>query len=204
MHDSVASQIPTRQHLTCQPRFAAGHYELPLGRYACRRGAPRTRSCGQTLRCSFEHPRATRSGMTTAMPGPPPNLHRLAALIAVGVLQLPTPMVHAHLLQGPRRRPAQRILCKGRIGIADGDITGPALPDFIGDRSPARRFKRAHDVQNATAVARSEIDRDQTGLPELAQGTQMPGCEIDHMNEVADSGTIWRVIVVSPDLQLLP
>ena len=101
--------------------------------------------------------------MTAQMSGPLRSLRELACTKAIGVLQLPAPMVRTHLLQGPRRRPAQRILRKGRVGIADGDITGPALHDFIGDGPPARRFECANDVQDTVPVACSKVDREQTG-----------------------------------------
>src|SRR6266700_21850 len=138
------------------------------------------------------------------MCGPLPDFRKLVAMVTVGILQLPTPMVRTHLLQRLGRFPAKRIHRKGRVGIADGDITGTALPDFIGDRSPAHRLKCTNDLHNAAAVTSAKIDRKHTGLSQLTQGTQMPGCEIDHMNEVADSGAVRRVVVVSPDLQLLP
>ena len=75
----------------------SGHYELPLmgGMLAAVARSEPTHAVGPLgARASI-----ARSGMTTAMPGPHPNLRKLSAFIAVGVLQLPTPMIRAHLLQ---------------------------------------------------------------------------------------------------------
>src|SRR5260370_32333940 len=109
--------------------------------------------------------------VTVEMPGPPLDLRKLRIAIAVGILQLPTRMVRTHLLQGPRRFPTQRFFRKRRVGITDGDITCPALPDFIGDRSAAHRLKCPNDFQNAVALTRSKIDGEHPGLSQVTQGT---------------------------------
>src|SRR6266404_365595 len=110
------------------------------------------------------------SAVTVEMPGPPLELRKRRIAIAVGILQLPTPMVRTHLLQGPRRFPTQRFFRKRRVGITDGDIACPAFPDFIGNRSAAHRLECTNDLQNAAALTCSKIDREHPGLSQVTQG----------------------------------
>ncbi|TWB67376.1 hypothetical protein FBZ94_1011058 [Bradyrhizobium sacchari] len=186
-----------REHLTCS-------LALRLGDFGSLRATSDERyALSYTLIRSepslpVRTPSGTHSAVTAEMPGPLLKFRKLATIITVGVLQLPTPMVRIHLLRRPGRSPTQYLARRGRVCKADGDVTGPALPDFLGDRAPARCLECANDVQNAAAVARAKIDREHAGPSEVAQGTQMPGCEIDYMNEVADSGAIGHFIVVFP------
>src|ERR1700686_1762206 len=132
------------------------------------------------------------------------STHRaLATTIAVRIFQLPTPMVSTHFGQRPRRLPTQGFSRKRRVGITDGDITGPAFTNFIRNRPAAHGLECPNDFQNAAAVACSKIEREQSGLFQIVQDTQVAGSKVDDMNEVADSGTIRSVIVASPNLQLL-
>src|SRR5687767_8298863 len=85
-------------------------------------------------------PGADARAVTVGMPGPLLEL-RLDCTIAVGVLQLPTPMVRTHLLQRSRRFPTQLLLRKRRVAITGGDIPCPARPDLVPNRPAAHRLK---------------------------------------------------------------
>src|SRR5246127_672109 len=126
----------------------------------------------------------------------------LTATIAVGILQLPTPMVGTHLGQRPRRLPAQGFSRKRRVGITDGDITDPAFSDFIRNTPAAHGLECPNDLQNAAAVACSKIECQHSGLLQMIEDAQMAGRKVDDMNEISDSGTVRSVIVVSPNVQL--
>ncbi|OLK15386.1 hypothetical protein IXO621_20770, partial [Xanthomonas oryzae pv. oryzae] len=77
------------------------------------------------------------------------------------------------------------------------------MVNHIRNRTAAHGLKGFDDLQDTAAVSCSEIDGQNAGLFQLAQGAQMSGCKIDDMNEVADAGAIRSIVVISPNVQLL-
>ncbi|MGF6781862.1 hypothetical protein P3T21_007102 [Paraburkholderia sp. GAS334] len=118
--------------------------------------------------------------------------------------RLPAPVVSAHLLDAKLRAPSQQPVGRGRVSKTLRNVARPARDDLIGHRLPRRLLKRAHHVEHAVSLTRTEIHNEaRIVLNQRIQRRKMPTRKIDHMNVIAHAGAIGRVVITAEDAQLL-
>ena len=122
----------------------------------------------------------------------------------VGVILLPVPAVPAHILNAVLRFPAEFFIGLSRIRIAGVNISGtPALDDVRNFKSVCS-FKGLHHVQHRVTNTGAQVkDLDAAVFLNGLQCLDMTLCQINHMDIVADAGSVRCVIVVSEYVQLL-
>src|SRR5690606_16825886 len=136
-----------------------------------RRGGPRTGS-RRRVRC--------RSSGQVSVVG-----------IAVGVLGLPAPRVGTDRVEAAIGGPAELLVGTGGIGIRAGDVAGPSGGDLVGDRDSRGALERGDDVEDAVALARTEVpDVVAAHLEEAVQRGEVTGREVDDVQVVADPGAV--------------
>ncbi len=88
----------------------------------------------------------------------------------------------AHVIKIALRNPAEKFLCKRRVGVVFRDVAGAAVDDLIRDLHAVRVFICMDDVEHGIAGAGAEVDRDRAGVRVgVFERFEVSFCEVDDM-----------------------
>src|SRR5579875_920733 len=126
-------------------------------------------------------------------------------LEAVGVPALPPPGVGTRLLDAQLRPPPEDVGGQRRVGVAGGDVTGPAADDLVGDAPARRLFEGGDELEHRRAPAGAEVDGfGRARLGQVVEGGQVAPGQVDDVDVVPDAGAVYGDVVGPGDLQRRP
>ena len=128
----------------------------------------------------------------------------LLSVVTHGVLGLPVPGVAAHFIQTELSFPAQNVSALLGTCIDHTQIARAALGNLIGNSLTGNTLKSLHHVQHAVAGTSTQIE-DALALVVLhiINSSNMAPGQIHNVDEVADTGTVVGIIVITEDAQIL-
>src|SRR5690606_3515473 len=138
----------------------------------------------------LRRPARSRSGMI-----------RLPCGLLAGELarvRLPAPGIGAHFLDAAACRPSQQLARPARVRVADSDITRAPSLDAIGNGTAAGLCKGFDHFHHAVTASRAEVEGHQPigHSGKRAQRRDMPPCQVDDVDVVANPGTVGGGVVV--------
>src|SRR6266566_7635517 len=98
--------------------------------------------------------------------------------------------------------PAENALELFLAGDENGGITGPARTQFAGDLAAGDAFRDVDDLQNGKAAAVADVEGFAGNAVDLLEGTDVGIGNIEHMDVIADAGSVRRGVIRSKDIDV--